>query len=89
MRSLGLLLACSAGLALLAPTVSAFAQNSGAYATEYGIQHHRRHAMRVARPQGHIACDKYGCHPIPPGCYPEPGFDWRGNPTGYDVTVCR
>jgi hypothetical protein len=42
-----------------------------------------------AEPQGPIACSKGGCRRIPANCHPEPGFDPRGNPTGYDVAVCR
>jgi hypothetical protein len=37
---------------------------------------------------GQIACTLTGCQRIPPGCHPEPGFDFRGNPTGYDIIVC-
>lgn len=40
------------------------------------------------RPAGKIACTPAGCHRIPPGCYPEPDFDFWGNPTGYDRIVC-
>lgn len=36
-----------------------------------------------------IACTPAGCQRIPPGCHPEPGFDFRGNPTGFDVIVCQ
>ena len=36
----------------------------------------------------HIACTAFGCRPTPPGCYPTAGFDWWGNPTGFDVIVC-
>ena len=44
---------------------------------------------RYARSRGRkIACTPAGCHPIPPGCYPEPAFDFWGNPTGYDKIVC-
>jgi hypothetical protein len=37
----------------------------------------------------HIACTKYGCHPIPPNCTPATQLDFWGNPTGYDRIVCR
>ncbi len=37
---------------------------------------------------GQIACTPTGCQRIPPDCHPEPGFDFWGNPTGYDVIVC-
>lgn len=44
---------------------------------------------RRARSSGRkIACTPFGCHPIPRGCHPEPGFDFWGNPTGYDIVVC-
>jgi hypothetical protein len=36
-----------------------------------------------------IACTIDGCHPIPPGCHPEIGYNWDGIPTGFDIVVCR
>jgi hypothetical protein len=38
---------------------------------------------------GQIACTIEGCHPIPPGCHPETGYNWDGIPTGFDIVVCR
>jgi hypothetical protein len=35
-----------------------------------------------------IACTVAGCHPIPPGCRPEAGYNWDGIPTGFDIVVC-
>jgi len=35
-----------------------------------------------------IACTIDGCHPIPPGCHPETGYNWDGIPTGFDIVVC-
>ena len=87
MRSIALLISCAAAAAVLAANTPAAAQGGPTYARDQRV-HHPRH-VRTARPQGDIACGKYGCHPIPPGCHPEPGFDWWGNPTGYDVTICR
>jgi hypothetical protein len=49
----------------------------------------QKHSVRYPRqPAGKIACTPAGCHRIPPGCYPEPDFDFWGNPTGYDRIVC-
>lgn len=48
----------------------------------------RSHRRPTDRGQRKIACTSSGCHPIPPGCYPRPGYDWWGNPSGYDVIVC-
>ncbi|MBV9348365.1 MAG: hypothetical protein JO245_10360 [Pseudolabrys sp.] len=39
--------------------------------------------------QQYVACTPLGCHPTPPGCRPERGMDWWGNPYAYDVVVCR
>ena len=37
---------------------------------------------------GQIACTVAGCHPIPPNCHPETGYNWDGIPTGFDIVVC-
>lgn len=87
MCTLAILFSCAAIAAVLSVDAPALAQSRPSYASDHRA--HPRRPARVTRPQGHIACGKYGCHPIPPGCRPVPGFDWRGNPTGYDVTVCR
>ena len=47
---------------------------------------HRQQAASQAPPQ--IACTKYGCIPVQPGCHPAPGKTWDGLPSGYDVMVC-
>lgn len=50
----------------------------------------RRKPRRVApAPAPRIACTEFGCHPVPPGCFPVTGYDWRGYPTGFDRIVCR
>ena len=36
-----------------------------------------------------IACTVSGCHPIPPGCHPQTGYNWDGIPSGFDVVVCQ
>jgi hypothetical protein len=38
--------------------------------------------------QGQVACTVVGCHPIPPGCHPQMGYNWDGIPTGFDIVVC-
>lgn len=45
-------------------------------------------SKRQARPTGQIACTVAGCHPIPPNCHPETGYNWDGIPTGFDIVVC-
>ena len=40
-------------------------------------------------PQGQIACTVLGCSPVPRGCTPVTGYDWWGEPTGYDDIACR
>ena len=37
---------------------------------------------------GQIACTVAGCHPIPPNCHPQTGYNWNGIPSGFDVVVC-
>ena len=36
-----------------------------------------------------VACTELGCHPIPPGCHPQTGYNWDGMPTGFDIVVCQ
>lgn len=48
----------------------------------------RKKAPRHPPQSQHVACTRGGCHPIPPGCHPEIGYDPWGNPTGYDIVVC-
>ena len=36
-----------------------------------------------------IACTEFGCHPIPPNCWPQTGYRWDGMPSGFDIIVCR
>jgi len=36
-----------------------------------------------------VACTELGCHPIPPGCHPQIGYNWDGIPTGFDIVVCQ
>jgi len=45
--------------------------------------------IRQRRAPRQIACTIDGCHPIPPGCHPETGYNWDGIPTGFDIIVCR
>ena len=47
-----------------------------------------KNARRPVRNGRKIACTPDGCHRIPRGCYPEPAFDFWGNPTGFDKIVC-
>ena len=36
-----------------------------------------------------VACTELGCHPIPPSCHPQMGYNWDGIPTGFDIVVCQ
>jgi hypothetical protein len=55
---------------------------------------HRSHARTYQRyaaapaPQRQIACTQLGCHPVPPGCHPEPQRYFSGMTTGFDAVVC-
>ena len=37
----------------------------------------------------HVACTFLGCQPIPANCRPATGYSFSGEPTGFDVIVCR
>lgn len=56
-------------------------------------KHVTRHTLRHARPTrqaaGQIACTIYGCHRIPANCRPVTGYNWWGDPTGFDDVACR
>jgi hypothetical protein len=39
------------------------------------------------REPSQVACTELGCHPIPPGCRSQMGYNWDGIPTGFDI--CR
>lgn len=40
------------------------------------------------RAPSQVACTELGCHPTPPGCQPQMGYNWDGIPTGFDIVVC-
>jgi hypothetical protein len=62
---------------------------SRALISEWSDQRRRRRADRPAPAPGpRIACTDRGCNPIPTGCEPVPGVNWRGNLTGFDRVVC-
>lgn len=48
----------------------------------------KKKKVRHPAPAAHIACTIYGCHPTPPGCYPQMGYTPDGYPTGFDIVVC-
>lgn len=50
--------------------------------------HSRAHRRAAVAPQRQIACTVLGCHPVPPGCHPEPQRYFSGMTTGYDTVVC-
>jgi hypothetical protein len=35
-----------------------------------------------------IACNRFGCRPIPRGCQIVPERSWSGTPTGQDAVIC-
>lgn len=92
-------IAIALGLAVLAAgftTVPAQARDEAvslsAAAKKHHVRKHRakRYVVRRAWPaQSKVACTAFGCRPIPPGCTPTTGYDWWGNPTGFDDVVCR
>ena len=48
----------------------------------------KKKSRRAAQPPQQIACTFFGCRPVPAGCYQREGFDFWGNPTGFDVIIC-
>jgi hypothetical protein len=48
-----------------------------------------RRAYPARRSFGGIACGPGGCGPVPAGCRPTIGYDFFGNPTGFDDVFCR
>ena len=49
----------------------------------------KRRADVKHRDTRQVACTPFGCQRIPRNCHPEPGFNWDGEPTGFDIVVCR
>ena len=86
-------LAAATALTAAVGTASASANSASALHQSVGTDHAltlsaATKKRRVRRGSRYIACTPSGCHPTPPGCYPTAGFEWRGNPTGFDVIVC-
>ena len=50
----------------------------------------RKRAYRGYRAYGgtQIACTRFGCNPIPPGCRIITGRTWDGTPSGFDDVIC-
>lgn len=47
----------------------------------------KKTAAKRQREPSQVACTELGCHPIPPGCHPQMGYNWDGIPTGFDIVV--
>lgn len=83
-------LAAPAAMANAAPPAATVPQAASQTLAPTQVQY-RRHYRRERRSYyggRQIACTPYGCHPIARGCHPTPGYDFWGNPTGYDDIVC-
>lgn len=52
-------------------------------------RHAPRHVRSTRQASGQIACTIYGCHRIPAHCRPVTGYNWWGDPTGFDEVACR
>jgi hypothetical protein len=97
MRSPFLLTTAAAllGAALLATPAAAGAPPSAGLMTdnagpiEVSAQRRKRSkARRTAAPATQIACTRFGCRPIPPGCRIVGERTWDGSPSGFDAVVC-
>ena len=82
---LALAVVIPAAMAVPAPAAASMAVPQAATRMLAPIPVAQRHRRSTGRK---IACTPAGCHPIPRGCYPEPAFDFWGNPTGFDKIVC-
>jgi hypothetical protein len=82
-------IAVAAALALIVPVAQAAVQAGGLSGTLSAakIKQRAQHPGAVA-PAGQIACTKFGCRRIPPGCHPEIEYDFDGMPTGFNIIVC-
>lgn len=85
-------IACALGLALALGVMTGLSGSGLAAAVSNQAETlsaaKKKPARRVHRPARQIACTVFGCQRVPPGCYPRAGFDFWGNPTGFDVIVC-
>lgn len=78
----------AAAFALTALASPAAAQSDAPRASVKKYQAKKR-IVRESQSGGQIACTAFGCGPIPRNCRPTPGMRWNGDPSGYDVIVCR
>ena len=75
-------------LALFTEPRAAGAQAPGWYPAPLLIAQKHRQPARQRVDGRKIACTRFGCSRIPPGCHPEIEFDFFDNPTGYDKIIC-
>ena len=79
----------AAGLGTVLAAGPAQAQSDTVLSAAAKKQPAKHRAAKRQQPARQVACTMFGCHPIPAGCHPEPGYDWDGLPTGFDIVVCR
>ena len=86
-RVLILALACflAGGTATAAPRLDGLSATQSQYLS---AAKKKKKSRRAAQPPQQIACTFFGCRPVPAGCYQREGFDFWGNPTGFDVIIC-
>lgn len=91
-KSLHALAAIAIALAVGTHAVPAQARDASVQVTSLSAASKKHPVKRraVKRDTRQVACTFLGCQRIPRNCHPTPGFNWwTGEPTGFDVIVCR
>jgi len=89
MRCIVLAAAISLALAFAAtPTPGSAKPAAAPAAATLTLSATKKSSRQRSGAAGQIACTPFGCQRIQPDCHPEQGFDFWGNPTGYDIIVC-
>jgi hypothetical protein len=84
-----LAVALTAGLVTVAAAEPAGQSVALAAAKKHHAERETRHVRPSRQSSGQIACTIYGCHRIPANCRPVTGYNWWGDPTGFDEVACR
>ncbi len=96
MRTLLVTIAFATGIAMTPLAASADSASishpsvvQASHADEFSAAKRKRARGTSSYGRGNqIACNRFGCRPIPRGCQIVPERSWSGTPTGQDAVIC-